>query len=94
YEPGHPCADAAGLRTDVLELVRELGVTTIRYPGGNVVSSYRWEDGAGPVGLVPAWKNHMTYGCGVWATNWTVRGGSVAKPPMNTADSPPKRPRR
>ena len=41
YEPGHPTADEAGLRTDVLELVRELGVTAIRYPGGNFVSGYQ-----------------------------------------------------
>jgi len=49
YEPGHPTAGADGFRTDVLELVRELGVTTVRYPGGNFVSNYRWEDGIGPV---------------------------------------------
>ncbi|GAB4003493.1 hypothetical protein GCM10029992_45400 [Glycomyces albus] len=48
YEPGHPTADADGLRGDVLELVRELGPTMIRYPGGNFVSGYRWEDGVGP----------------------------------------------
>ena len=48
YEPGHPTAGAEGFRLDVLELTRELGVTTIRYPGGNFVSSYRWEDGVGP----------------------------------------------
>src|SRR3954447_10996811 len=47
-EPGHPTADAEGFRQDVLDLVRELGVTTIRYPGGNFVSGYRWEDGVGP----------------------------------------------
>jgi alpha-L-arabinofuranosidase len=28
----------------VLELVRKLGVSTIRYPGGNFVSGLRWED--------------------------------------------------
>ncbi|WP_419998617.1 alpha-N-arabinofuranosidase [Streptomyces boninensis] len=49
YEPGHPEADAAGLRQDVLALVRELGVTAIRYPGGNFVSGFRWEDSVGPV---------------------------------------------
>ncbi|MFJ8330864.1 alpha-N-arabinofuranosidase [Streptomyces sp. NPDC094437] len=49
FEPGHPTADEAGLRTDVLDLVRELGVTTIRYPGGNFVSGYKWEDSVGPV---------------------------------------------
>jgi alpha-L-arabinofuranosidase len=48
YEPGHPSADENGFRTDVLDLVRELGVSTIRYPGGNFVSGYRWEDGVGP----------------------------------------------
>jgi alpha-L-arabinofuranosidase len=47
-EPKHPTAHAHGFRTDVAELVRELGVSTIRYPGGNVVSGYRWEDGLGP----------------------------------------------
>jgi alpha-N-arabinofuranosidase len=48
YEPGHPSADRDGFRTDVMDLVRELGVTTIRYPGGNFVSGYRWENGVGP----------------------------------------------
>ncbi|MGW0506140.1 arabinosylfuranosidase ArfA [Micromonospora sp. NPDC003241] len=48
YEPGHPSADVDGFRTDVLDLTRELGVTTVRYPGGNFVSGYRWEDGVGP----------------------------------------------
>jgi alpha-N-arabinofuranosidase len=48
YEPGHPTADADGFRGDVLELVRELGVTIVRYPGGNFVSGYDWEDGVGP----------------------------------------------
>ncbi|MGP5304187.1 arabinosylfuranosidase ArfA [Brachybacterium alimentarium] len=49
HEPGHPSADADGFRTDVLELTRELGVSSVRYPGGNFVSGYRWEDGVGPV---------------------------------------------
>jgi alpha-N-arabinofuranosidase len=35
YEPAHPSADADGFRIDVMDLVRELGTTTIRYPGGN-----------------------------------------------------------
>lgn len=49
YEPGHPTANADGFRGDVLDLVRELGISTVRYPGGNFVSGYRWEDGVGPV---------------------------------------------
>jgi alpha-N-arabinofuranosidase len=48
YEPSHATADEHGFRSDVVELVRELGVSTIRYPGGNFVSGYRWEDGIGP----------------------------------------------
>ncbi len=60
HEPGHPTADAQGFRGDVLDLTRELGVTVVRYPGGNFVSGYRWEDGVGPleerpVRLDPAW---------------------------------------
>ena len=47
YEPEHPDADEHGFRSDVIELVKELGVSTIRYPGGNFVSGYRWEDGVG-----------------------------------------------
>ena len=48
YEPGHPEADEDGFRKDVIALVQELGTTAIRYPGGNFVSGYRWEDGIGP----------------------------------------------
>ena len=49
HDPEHPSADADGFREDVIELTRELGVSTVRYPGGNFVSNYRWEDGIGPV---------------------------------------------
>ncbi len=48
YEPSHPDADKEGFRRDVIALVKELGVSTIRYPGGNFLSGYRWEDGVGP----------------------------------------------
>ena len=54
YEPGHPTADEDGCRGDVLDLVRELGVTIVRYPGGNFVSGYDWEDGIGPRDAAPA----------------------------------------
>ncbi|GAA1427623.1 alpha-N-arabinofuranosidase [Microlunatus lacustris] len=54
YEPGHPAADAEGFRTDVIALVRELGVSAIRYPGGNFVSGFRWEDSVGPRDQRPA----------------------------------------
>jgi len=48
YEPDHPTADAQGMRRDVAELVRDLKVPIVRYPGGNFVSAYNWEDGVGP----------------------------------------------
>ena len=48
YEPGHPCADEDGFRTDVIGLVKDLNVPVVRYPGGNFVSNYFWEDGVGP----------------------------------------------
>ena len=49
YEPGSEFADEDGLRKDVMELVKELGVTIIRYPGGNFLSGYDWKDGVGPL---------------------------------------------
>jgi len=62
YEPGHPLADERGFRKDVMEMVRELQVPFIRYPGGNFVSGYNWEDGVGPVSERPrkldlAWRS-------------------------------------
>ena len=54
HDPGHPTADGDGFRGDVVELVRELGVSTVRYPGGNFVSGYRWEDAIGPRAQRPA----------------------------------------
>ncbi|MGY1701484.1 arabinosylfuranosidase ArfA [Geodermatophilus sp. SYSU D00766] len=65
HEPGHPTADEDGFRRDVIDLVREMGVTAVRYPGGNFVSGYRWEDGVGPreerpVRLDLAWHSTET----------------------------------
>ena len=48
YEPGHPSADEQGFRRDVLEKVRALNVPVVRYPGGNFVSGFNWEDSVGP----------------------------------------------
>lgn len=48
YEPGHPTADENGFRGDALQAIRTLNVPIIRYPGGNFVSGYNWEDGVGP----------------------------------------------
>ena len=61
YDPSHASADESGFRNDVKQLIQELQVPIIRYPGGNFVSGYNWEDGVGPVESRPkrlelAWK--------------------------------------
>ncbi len=81
YEPGHPSADDDGFRADVLELTRELGVTVVRYPGGNFVSNYRWEDGIGPRDRRPrrpelAWHSIETNEFGLDEfMRWSVKAG-------------------
>jgi len=65
YEPGHPKADEDGFRQDVMEKVKAMGVTGIRYPGGNFVSCYDWRDGVGPIQQRPkrlelAWRSVET----------------------------------
>ncbi|HEX8345638.1 MAG TPA: alpha-N-arabinofuranosidase [Actinoplanes sp.] len=81
YEPGHPKADEDGFRTDVLELTRELGVTVVRYPGGNFVSGYRWEDGVGPATerptrLDPAWRSIESNAFGMHEfMSWAAKAG-------------------
>ena len=54
YEPDHPTADAEGFRRDVIDMVRKLGVPVVRYPGGNFVSGFNWEDSIGPRAQRPA----------------------------------------
>ena len=48
YEPGHPAADEQGFRKDVIDMVRAIDVPVVRYPGGNFVSGFNWEDSVGP----------------------------------------------
>lgn len=65
FEPGHPQADESGFRKDVLALVKELNPSILRYPGGNFVSGYDWEDGVGPTDERPrrldlAWMSTET----------------------------------
>ena len=65
YEPGHPLADELGFRRDVIDLVRRLDVPITRYPGGNFVSGFKWEDSIGPRAERPrrldlAWKTTET----------------------------------
>ncbi len=80
-DPDHPQSDENGFRQDVLELVREMGVSVVRYPGGNFVSGYKWEDGVGPVEERPvrldaAWKSIETNKVGLHEfSRWAAQAG-------------------
>lgn len=70
YEKNHLTADEDGFRQDVLDKVKDMGVTGIRYPGGNFVSCYDWKDGIGPVNDRPrrleiAWRSIETNEFGI-----------------------------
>lgn len=79
YEPDHFTSDKDGFRCDVKDMIKELQVPIIRYPGGNFVSGYNWEDGVGPVEKRPrrtelAWGTIETNAIGTnefcnWAKN-------------------------
>lgn len=65
YEPTNSNSDDEGLRVDVMNAVKNMGVTSVRYPGGNFVSCYNWKDGVGPKKERPrkielAWKSIET----------------------------------
>ncbi len=81
FDPVDASADDRGFRQDVIDLTRELGVTVARYPGGNFVSGYRWEDGIGPVAERPtrldlAWRTRESNRVGIDEfLAWTASAG-------------------
>ena len=65
YDPSSPLANADGFRTDVIDAMRELKIPNMRWPGGNYISNYNWQDGIGPkeqrpVRIDPAWGGRDT----------------------------------
>ena len=65
YDPASPHADEHGLRRDVLAALHDLNLRAVRYPGGNFLSGYHWEDGIGPKDQRPrrrdlAWRSTET----------------------------------
>lgn len=89
YEPDHPTADDMGFRSDVLALVKRLGVPIVRYPGGNFVSGYNWEDGIGDKAERPrraelAWSSIETNQVGIDEfQEWASRAGSEVMMAVN-----------
>lgn len=89
YEPGHPTADDQGFRGDVMELVKQLNVPIVRYPGGNFVSGYNWEDGIGDRSKRPrraelAWHTIETNEVGIDEfQEWAKRAGTKVMQAVN-----------
>lgn len=89
YQPGHPSADEDGFRQDVIELVKELSPSVIRYPGGNFVSNFFWEDSVGPKAdrkprLDLAWRSlePNTFGLDEFS-KWTKKTGTQTMMAVN-----------
>ncbi|MBQ9251890.1 MAG: alpha-N-arabinofuranosidase [Clostridia bacterium] len=82
YEPGHPLADEQGFRKDVIDLVKRLQIPVVRYPGGNFVSGFNWEDSIGPAENRPkrldlAWFTTETNQVGLHEfVDWSRKAGS------------------
>ena len=89
YEPGHPAADNDGFRNDVKALVKDLNIPFIRYPGGNFVSGYNWEDGIGPKEERPnrldlAWRTVESNQVGIHEfVNWCQEVGAQPNMAIN-----------
>lgn len=89
YQPGNPLSDDMGFRKDVIELVKELNVPIIRYPGGNFVSGFHWEDSVGPREKRPerlelAWGSTESNQIGIGEFDkWAKKAGSSVMMAVN-----------
>ena len=96
YEPGHPTADEQGFRKDVIAMVKELGVPLVRYPGGNFVSGFNWEDSVGPRDQRPkrldlAWFTTETNEVGMHEfADWAQEAGSEVMYAINLGTRGPE----
>ena len=96
YEPGHPMADEQGFRRDVLDMVRRLGVSVVRYPGGNFVSGFNWEDSVGPKEKRPkrldlAWMTTESNAFGLHEfCDWTRKANSQVMYAINLGTRGPE----
>lgn len=96
YEPGHSTADSQGFRKDVIELVKDLRVGLVRYPGGNFLSGYNWKDGIGPresrpVRLDRAWHTIETNQIGIDEfADWAKKAGTEIMGAVNMGTGTPQ----
>ena len=54
YDPASPLADENGFKKNYIEGMKELKITNMRWPGGNFLMGYNWQDGIGPRQQRPA----------------------------------------
>ncbi len=96
YQPGSKASDEEGYRTDTLELIKNAEVPVVRYPGGNFVSDYHWEDGVGPVEkrprrVDPAWHTIETNAFGLNEfMKWTKLADTKAMMSVNLGTRGPE----
>ena len=96
YDPNHPTADEQGFRKDVMDIMKDLKSTAIRYPGGNFVSNYHWMDGIGPKEKRPArydkaWKRVETNEMGINEyTDWVKKVGAEPMLAVNLGTGTPE----
>ncbi len=96
YEPGHATADEQGFRRDVIDLVKDLKVALVRYPGGNFLSGYDWKDGIGPrdkrpVRLDRAWHTIEPNEVGIDEfVDWAKKSGTGVMAAVNMGTGTPQ----
>lgn len=96
YEPGHSMADEQGFRKDVIDMVKDLKVSLVRYPGGNFLSGYNWKDGIGPVDKRPvrldrAWHTIEPNKIGIDEFyDWSLKAGTEIMGAVNMGTGTPQ----
>ena len=96
YEKDHPTADEQGFRKDVIQLVKELQVPLVRYPGGNFLSGYNWTDGIGPIANRPkrlelAWRSIEPNTIGIDEFfDWSQKAGTQIMGAVNMGTGTPQ----
>lgn len=96
YEPEHPTANEQGFRMDVIRLIQDLRVTSVRYPGGNFLSGYNWIDGIGPRETRPrrldlAWKTIESNQFGIHEFyEWSKAAGTQIMGAVNMGTGTPQ----